>query len=76
MEESIRYYDSLIVMLRARVAFLFSWDNNVAAQSSNLGIVRRFSGAIFNLEHKSSQNILLSVERLQTGSIGSLTVSQ
>ena len=52
-------------MLRAWMAFLYSLDNNVAAQSSNLGIVSCFSGATFEVEHKSSQNILLlSLERM------------
>ena len=54
-------------MLRACVAFLYSLDSNVAAQSSNLGIVS-FSGATFDVEHRRSQDILLllSVERMYT----------
>jgi hypothetical protein len=46
-------------MLRARIAFLYSLANNVAAQSTNLGIVSRFSGANFHVEHKTLQDILL-----------------
>jgi len=41
-------------------------DNNVAAQSFNLGIVNCFSGATFDVENRSSQDVLwlLSVERM------------
>jgi hypothetical protein len=48
------------------MAFLYSLVNNVAAQSSNLGIVNCFNGATLNVEHKSSQDVLLllSVERI------------
>ena len=48
------------------MAFLYSLDNNVAAQSSNLGIVNCFNGATFDVEHRSSQDVLLflSVERM------------
>jgi hypothetical protein len=53
-------------MLGARVAFLYSLANNVAAQSSNLGIVSCFSGATSYVEQRSSQDVclLLSVERM------------
>ena len=40
MEESVHRLDSSIVMLRARMAFLYSLDNAVAAQSSNLCTVK------------------------------------
>ena len=48
------------------MAFLYSLDNNVAAQSSNLGMVNCFSGATFDVENRSSQYILmlLFVERM------------
>ena len=66
MEESVHRWDLFIVMLRAPMAFLYSLDNNVAAQNSNLGIVNCFSGTTFDVEHRSSQNVLflLSVERM------------
>jgi len=52
-------------MLRSLVAFLYSLDNNVAAQSSSLGMFSCFSGATFNVEHRSAQDILvLFVERM------------
>ena len=41
------------------MAFLYNLDNNVAAQSSNLGMVNCFSGVTFDVEHRSSQNIML-----------------
>jgi hypothetical protein len=41
------------------VAFLYSLANNVAAQSSNLGIVSCFSGATFDVEQRSSQDVFL-----------------
>ena len=46
--------------------FLYSLDNNVAAQSSNLGIINCFNGATLDVEHRSSQGVflLLSVERM------------
>jgi hypothetical protein len=64
IEKSVQVYDSSVV-LRARMAFLYSLANNVAAQSSNLGIVSCFSVAILDVEQRSSQDILLllSVER-------------
>ena len=45
------------------MAFLYSLDNNVAAQSSNLGMVSCFNGAIFDVEQRSSHEdfLLLSV---------------
>jgi hypothetical protein len=48
------------------MAFLYSLANNVAAQSSNLGIgiVSCFNGATLDVEHRSSQDVLLSVERM------------
>jgi len=48
------------------MAFLYSLDNNVAAQTSNLGMVNCFSGATFDVEHRNSQNVLLlmCVERM------------
>ena len=48
------------------MAFLYSLDNNIAAQSSNLGIVNGFNGATFDVEHRSQQEILLllSVQRM------------
>ena len=48
------------------MAFLYSLDNNVAAQSSNRGLFSCFSGATFDVEHRSSQYVLLllSVERM------------
>jgi len=48
------------------MAFLYSLDNNVAAQSSNRGIVNRSNGATLDVEHRSSQDVLLllSVERM------------
>jgi hypothetical protein len=66
IEESVHRYDSLIVMLSARMAVLYSLDNNVAAQSSNLGMVSCFSGATFEVEHRNSHEdmLLLSVERM------------
>jgi hypothetical protein len=67
MEESVHRQDSLMfTLLRAHVASLYSLDNNVAAQSSNLGIVSCFNGATFEVEHSSSHDVflvLLSVER-------------
>jgi len=61
-------------MLMARVAFLYSLDNSVAAQSSSLGIVSCFRGATFDVEHRSSQDFFLwSVERiLETSTVCSL----
>jgi len=66
IEESVDRLDSFIVMLMAPMAFLYSLDNNVAAQSSNLGIIHCFNGATFVVEHRSSQDVLLllSVERM------------
>jgi hypothetical protein len=48
------------------VAFLYSLDKKVAAHSSNLGIVSCFSGATFEVEHTSSQDVffLWSVEQM------------
>jgi len=48
------------------MALLNSFDNNVAAHSSNLGIVNYFNGAALDVEHRISQDILLllSVERI------------
>jgi len=47
------------------MAFLYSLDNDGAAQSPNLGIVSCFSGATFDVEHRSLHDILLlSVERM------------
>jgi hypothetical protein len=48
------------------VAFLYSLDNNVDVQSSNLGMVNCSSGATLEVEHNSSQDVLLflSVERM------------
>jgi len=65
MKDSVNIYDSFIVKLRAAVAFLYSLDNNVAEQISNLGIVNCFIGATFDVEHRSSQDVflLLSLER-------------
>jgi hypothetical protein len=42
------------------MAFLYSLANNVAALSSNLGIVNCFNGATLDVEQRSSQDILLS----------------
>ena len=53
----------MIVMLSARMA-LYSLDNNVAAQSSNLGMISYFNGATFEVEHRSSHDLLLSVEQM------------
>ena len=66
MDESVHRWDSFIVMLRAPRAFLYSLDNNIAAQTANLGIVNCFSGANFDVEHRNSQYVLLllTVERL------------
>jgi len=66
MEESVYGWDSFTVMLRARMAFLYSLASNVAAHNSNLGIVSCFSGATFDVEHRSSHDVLLllSVERM------------
>ena len=36
------------------MGFLYSLDNNVAAQSSNLGMVKYFICATFELEHWST----------------------
>jgi len=46
------------------MAFLYSLDNNVTAQISNLCVVNYFSGDTFDMEHRTSQDIftLLSVE--------------
>jgi hypothetical protein len=55
MEESVHRWGSFIVMVRARVALLYSLDNNTAAQSLSLGIVSWFKGAAFEVEHRSSQ---------------------
>ena len=41
------------------MAFLYSFDYNVAAQSTNLGIVSCFSGVTYDVEHRSSEYILL-----------------
>jgi len=48
------------------MTFLYSLENNVSAQSSNLGMASCFSGATFDVEHRSSQYVLLllSVERM------------
>jgi hypothetical protein len=48
------------------MAFLYSLAYNVAAHSSNLRIFSCFSGAPFDVEYRSSQDILLllSVERM------------
>jgi hypothetical protein len=66
MEESVHKYYSCIVVLRARMAFLYSFANSVAVQSSNLGIVGCFNGVTLDVEHKSLQDVLLllSVERM------------
>ena len=47
------------MMLRVPMAFLYTLDNNVAAQSSKLGTVNCFSGATFDVEHRSSHDVLL-----------------
>jgi len=46
------------------MAFLYSLDNNVPAQISNLCMVNYFSGFTFDMEHRISKDIflLLSVE--------------
>ena len=41
------------------MAFLYSLDNNVAAQNSNLRIVNFINVATLDLEHRSSQDVLL-----------------
>jgi hypothetical protein len=41
-----------IYCVKSRNGFLYSLANNVAAQSSNLGIVSYFIGAIFDVEHE------------------------
>jgi len=66
MEESVHRWDSFTVKLRARLAFLYSLASNVAAHNSNLGIVRCFNSATFDVEHRSSHDdvLLLSVERM------------
>jgi len=48
------------------MAFLYSLNKIVSAQISNLGIVNCFNGATLNVEHRSSQDVLLllSVERM------------
>ena len=47
------------------MAFLYSLDNNVPVQSSNLGMVSCFTSANFAVEHRSShEDLLLSVERM------------
>jgi len=56
-DESVHKQDSLTGMLRARVAFLYSLDKNVAAQSFSLGIVSCFRGATFDVEHRSLQDV-------------------
>jgi hypothetical protein len=65
MEESVHRWDSFTVMLRVQMAFLYSLANNVAAHNYNLGIVSCYSGATFEVEHRSSHDVLLllSVER-------------
>jgi len=40
------------------MAFLYNLDNSVAAHSWNLAIVTLFSGATFDVEHRSSQDVL------------------
>ena len=66
MEESIHRWDSFTVMLRARMAFLYNLASNVAAHNSNLRIVSCFNGATFDVEYRSSHEVLLllSVERI------------
>ena len=66
MEESVHKWDSFTVKLRARMAFLYNLANNVAAHNSNLGIVSCFNGATFDVEYRSSHEVLLllSVERI------------
>jgi hypothetical protein len=57
------------------MAFLYSLANNVAAQSSNLGIVNCFNGATLDVEHRSSQDVLLllSIANVQIGSFSTVT---
>ena len=64
IEEFVQKQDSFTVRLRACMAFLYNLDNSVVVHSSNLGIVRFFSGATFDVEHRSSQDVLMSVERM------------
>ena len=66
MEESVHRWDSFTVMLRARMDLLYNLASNVAAHYSNLGIVSCFNSATFDVEHKSSHDVLLllSVERM------------
>jgi len=53
-------------MSKLPMALLYSLDNNVAAQSSNICMVLCFIGATFDVEQRSSKDIflLLSVERI------------
>jgi len=48
------------------MAFLYSLETNVAAQSSNRGMISCFSCATYDVEHRTSQYflLLLSVERM------------
>jgi len=59
------------------VAFLYSLDNNVAAQSSSLGIVNCFKGATLDVAHRSSQDvslwIVISGTYVETGSVCTFT---
>ena len=55
------------------MTFLYSLDNNVAAQSSNLGMVSCFSGATFEVEHRSSHEDVVCGANVHTGSIRSFT---
>ena len=53
------------MMLRARVVFLYSLDNNVAVHSSSLGMVSCFSGDTLDVENRSTQDVLvLFLERM------------
>jgi len=67
MELYVHMWDTFIVMLRAPMAFLYRWDNNVAAQSSNLGNVIYLSDSAFDVEQRGSQDLflLLSVEGIK-----------
>ena len=58
------------------MAFLYSLDNSVAAQSSSRGMVSFFSGATFDMERRSSQYNLIVIfcgAHVEAGSISSFT---
>jgi len=75
IEECVHSQDSFIVMLRARMAFLYRLDNDLAAQCYNVGMVIYFSCATFDVEHKFTKCLVVSLSgaNVDTGSIGLFT---